>query len=452
MGTWFWESYGVIGGSWMRRATCSSLPRRASSGWLRNRAQVTDVVWDSTYLEIIASEQIRRDLAWREPGSWYVDPPAGLARPRSSRTASRRPSSMPRAAPVAPASTAAARRSRRRRLGPVMSPIRERVRRSARLRGLYAGIRIRARVPIARRDHHGQARGRRGSRPGAASGHADPLIGRRVPPEPPHPDIAPAGTFGGIRTALDLFDAIATGRRPADRDDDPLPADAASVVPGYRPAIGTDDSADPAQVVSIDPATGTSLAIGPRDVFVATFWTTAELAVRLRHWQATTFGHAPEPGAYVIQDYEPGFYPMSAQSELARATYSRPNSTVAIFNTSLLQEAFHAHGIRFDHEFAFEPRIPRPLRTALAVPAGPRRRTIVVYGRPRTPRNASRRSSTVSVPGEPATRRRRRGRWSLPGSPMPTSTSGAASGFDPSASSTSTRTPASSASRRSGSR
>jgi hypothetical protein len=140
--------------------------------------------------------------------------------------------------------------------------------------------------------------------------------------------------------------------------------------------------------VSIDPATGTSLAIGPRDVFLATFWTTAELAVRLRQWQATTFGRVPERWAYVIQDYEPGFYPMSAQSELARATYSQPDPTVAIFNTSLLQEAFHAHGIRFEHEFAFEPRIPEPLRAALAVPAGPRRRTIVVYGRPRTPRNA----------------------------------------------------------------
>ena len=38
-------------------------------------------------------------------------------------------------------------------------------------------------------------------------------------------------------------------------------------------------------------------------------------------WQATTFGQVPERWAYVIQDYEPGFYPMSAQSELARATY-----------------------------------------------------------------------------------------------------------------------------------
>jgi hypothetical protein len=36
---------------------------------------LADVVWDSTYLEVIASEQIARDIAWREPGSWYVDRP-----------------------------------------------------------------------------------------------------------------------------------------------------------------------------------------------------------------------------------------------------------------------------------------------------------------------------------------------------------------------------------------
>jgi hypothetical protein len=29
-------------------------------------------------MEVIASEQITHDLAWREPGSWWVDPPAGF--------------------------------------------------------------------------------------------------------------------------------------------------------------------------------------------------------------------------------------------------------------------------------------------------------------------------------------------------------------------------------------
>lgn len=203
------------------------------------------------------------------------------------------------------------------------------------------------------------------------------------------PTVAPTGTFGGIRTALDLFEATAAGA-PARRivTMAPLPGNAAAAMPGYRPVAPADDLADPCQLVSVGSATAGRLAVGPHDVFIATFWTTAELADRLRRWQTATFGAAPARWAYVIQDYEPGFYPMSAQSELARATYSQPESTVAIFNTALLQQAFHGQAIRFDHEFALEPRIPEPLREALAAPEAPRSRTIVVYGRPRTPRNA----------------------------------------------------------------
>lgn len=271
-----------------------------------------------------------------------------------------------------------------------MIPTLERFRRSGRLRALYGGIRAFVLGPP----------------PGTSSAAARPEVVEdgvrelhRVTPTISQvdgyrlnlviPTVAPAGAFGGIRTALDLFEAIAPAA-PARRivSMAALPADAASVLPGYRPTPGAEDSTEPAQLVSIDPATDPTLAVGPRDVFVATFWSTAELADRLRRWQATTFGHMPDRWAYVIQDHEPGFYPKSAHSELARATYLRPESTVAIFNTSLLQGAFHARGLRFDREFAFEPRIPEPLRATLAVPPGPRDRTIVVYGRPRTPRNA----------------------------------------------------------------
>jgi SAM-dependent methyltransferase len=76
MGTWFWERYGS---DWWEL----DAPRHlwihspASLGILGRRAglALADVVWDSTYLEVIASEQIARDIAWREPGSWYVDRP-----------------------------------------------------------------------------------------------------------------------------------------------------------------------------------------------------------------------------------------------------------------------------------------------------------------------------------------------------------------------------------------
>jgi hypothetical protein len=121
---------------------------------------------------------------------------------------------------------------------------------------------------------------------------------------------------------------------------------------------------------------------------MATFWTTADLVARIRDWQVVTYGSAPDLFAYVIQDFEPGFYPMSANSLLARATYDRPTETIGTFNSSTLRDYFHESGIRFAHEHTFEPRILPELRAAMAAPAVPRTRTIVVYGRPKTPRNA----------------------------------------------------------------
>ena len=95
------------------------------------------------------------------------------------------------------------------------------------------------------------------------------------------------------------------------------------------------------------------------------------------------------------------------------------------------------------HEFAFEPRIPEPLRAALAVagrtaPADDRGLRPSAHAAQRLP--GDRRRSPCLASQRP--RGGRRGRWSRPGSPMPTSTSVAASGFDRSASSTSTRMPA----------
>jgi hypothetical protein len=202
------------------------------------------------------------------------------------------------------------------------------------------------------------------------------------------PTVEGARTFGGIRTALDVFDAVGGGvaeRRIvalAGADDH-----AGAALGAYANVAPGDDPAAPLQLVTLEQP-GAPLAVRADDVFVATFWTTAELVARLRRWQAATYGRAPDRFAYLIQDFEPGFYPSSALSELARATYRDPAGTVGVFNTALLRDYFHDSGIRFEREFAFEPRILPELRAAMAEPQGPRSKTIVVYGRPGTPRNA----------------------------------------------------------------
>ena len=201
--------------------------------------------------------------------------------------------------------------------------------------------------------------------------------------------VAAASTFGGVQTAVDLFMAVAANS-PRRRiiSVDALDAAVLDYLPGFVCVTPDDDTDDPAQLVSISSMGAGTLPVGPNDVFIATFWPTATLVLELRTWQAATYGRVPPMFAYLIQDFEPAFYAASAQSLLARATYHSAPSTLAIYNTTLLQDYFHDAGIRFPVEFAFEPRLSPALRRVLAEPAGERTRQILVYGRPSKPRNA----------------------------------------------------------------
>jgi hypothetical protein len=201
------------------------------------------------------------------------------------------------------------------------------------------------------------------------------------------PTVDGAGTFGGIRTALDLFESV--GGDVSERRIVSVarhPPQGGVAVPAYAPVDGGDDPEIPLQLVRASRPSD-RLAVRPNDVFVATYWTTAELVRRIRQWQRTTYGSAPERFAYVIQDFEPGFNAFSAEWMLARATYDQPAETIGVYNTSVLRDYFHGTGIRFDQEYSFEPRLLPELRAAMAAPPTVRSRTIVVYGRPGTPRN-----------------------------------------------------------------
>ena len=202
------------------------------------------------------------------------------------------------------------------------------------------------------------------------------------------PTVEAARTFGGIRTALDLFEAV--GAAVGERRIVSIGANgsgASEAIAAYGAVPSDEDPADPLQVVSLG-RPGASLAIRADDVFMATFWTTADLVGRIRRWQGATYGSAAHRFGYVIQDFEPGFYPWSAQWMLARSTYADPAGTIGIFNTSVLRDYFHSAGIRFAREYTFEPRLLPSLRSAMTSAAATRSPTIVVYGRPGTPRNA----------------------------------------------------------------
>jgi hypothetical protein len=205
------------------------------------------------------------------------------------------------------------------------------------------------------------------------------------------PTISPNRAFGGTRTALDLFEALAP-RFPRLRvvAFQPIPDAALATLDGFVLANAGDERPPIRAAVALPRGGDATLAVGPDDAFLATFWTTAELAARLVRWQAATFAGdaAQRPFAYLVQDFEPGFYAWSAQSELARATYASDVPTIAVVNSSLLADYLDGQGLAFHERFVFEPRIDARLRPFLAEPPRDRMRRLVAYGRPETPRNA----------------------------------------------------------------
>jgi len=125
------------------------------------------------------------------------------------------------------------------------------------------------------------------------------------------------------------------------------------------------------------------------DHFIATHWRTASYVISLREAQAACC-HTPRfPFIYLIQDFEPGFYPWSANYLLASATYTMPKETVAVFNTGLLKEYTEKMGFVFPVSYAFEPKLNPILATYKNELVGrKKRRLILFYGRPGAARNA----------------------------------------------------------------
>jgi hypothetical protein len=133
-----------------------------------------------------------------------------------------------------------------------------------------------------------------------------------------------------------------------------------------------------------------TLAVHGQDHFMATAWWTAHNALALLSWQQTL---APKAVArrmlYLIQDYEPGFYPWSSRYLLAQATYEQPDRTIALMNSHWLAEYLKAQGYVFPTQRVLQPRL-HPVLAAVRSrsPSFAKERIVLVYGRPNTERNA----------------------------------------------------------------
>jgi O-antigen biosynthesis protein len=205
------------------------------------------------------------------------------------------------------------------------------------------------------------------------------------------PSIEEEHIYGGISTSLALFQEISKyfERSRIVVIDFAVSESSLRCYPKYSLVDGDSDAAH--QIVSTAETTQTSseLAVSKADVFIATIWYSAHIVRKIREWQCATYLSLPKSFVYLIQDYEPGFYPWSSQYLLADSTYRNNSETLAVFNTHNLQKYFHSKNIRFFQEYSFEPIMNSTLREErFRFQDHKKQKIIVVYGRPSTKRNA----------------------------------------------------------------
>lgn len=205
------------------------------------------------------------------------------------------------------------------------------------------------------------------------------------------PSINKQHYFGGIHTAVLIYRELCR-HFPASRivlTDSSPDAEALSRFDDHVLVPANESSNAARQIVPFSDRYGKTLPVASEDIWVATAWWTAYAAQRMACWQRET-GGCESPLIYLIQDFEPGFYAWSSQYALALSTY-RPEQDIAVFNTALLADFFDRQGFEYARRSVFEPVLHDGLKSVLGSLRSsslPRKRRIVVYARPGTPRNA----------------------------------------------------------------
>lgn len=132
-----------------------------------------------------------------------------------------------------------------------------------------------------------------------------------------------------------------------------------------------------------------SIDIRENDFFIGTYWTTVFSFMPVLQKQKKIFGLPNRKFIYLIQDFEPGFFPWSTEYVLANSTYENfSKDIVAVFNAKSLHNFFENKNYSFGKEIVFNPQLNGKLKKLLpSVPIN-RKKKILIYGRPTIPRNA----------------------------------------------------------------
>lgn len=197
--------------------------------------------------------------------------------------------------------------------------------------------------------------------------------------------------FGGITTAVKFFDSLTDGFNVKKRIiiTDLKNDDEFTVFKDYKIVSSESDEYGDKIITPYCDRAEKTLPVGKNDIFVVTAWWTAYMILPVLRWQAEHYGISAKKLVYLIQDYEPGFYQWSTRYSLSESTYKSELPVVAVFNTEILKNYFDQCGYKFYKEFYFDPSINEKLKECLEKNKGmPRKKQILIYGRPSTPRNA----------------------------------------------------------------
>ena len=206
------------------------------------------------------------------------------------------------------------------------------------------------------------------------------------------PGLSIQHVFGGISTALTFFETLGKGNdnlRIIITDEVDFKLENNPNYCNWKLSNLEDDDYGLTIIVAGD-RENRSLPVGEHDRFVATAWWTEVLVKYIQIWQLDTFKlNEPKKFIYLIQDFEPGFYPWSSRYSLAESTYHDANLYIAVINSSFLKSFFDAENYIFPISYVFEPSLHPKLRMKLdSLIEKPKKRRVLIYGRPGTERNA----------------------------------------------------------------
>src|SRR3954447_22785543 len=200
------------------------------------------------------------------------------------------------------------------------------------------------------------------------------------------PTVAANKAFGGVMTAVELF--LEVGKRSG--------VDLRIILDNLEASKDTSLVEKRARALDLEPndieivqrtQSVPTISIRRHDIFMTfNWWITLNLLPVFRS-QQQHFQQGALPFLYLIQEYEPQFYPFSATHMLARSAFDPPWPCWGIFNTTELYNYFNSQGHRLERGFVFEPKLSDALRPFLTKQSTQRTRRIAVYGRPGIPRN-----------------------------------------------------------------